>query len=156
MKCDIDGVIVREIKKHDDRRGWLAELFRHDELPPECFPVMSYVSMTRSGVVRGPHEHKYQTDLFCFLGPGMFRLYLWDNRTGSATYGRKCVLEAGEAHPMLVIVPAGVVHAYKNVGTVDGLVFNAPNHLYAGSHRTQPIDEIRHEDDPATPFRIVD
>jgi len=47
-----------------------------------------------------------------------------------------------------------VVHAYKNVGSVEGLVFNAPDRLYAGEGRSGPVDEIRHENDPASPFTV--
>ena len=53
-----------------------------------------------------------------------------------------------------MIVPKGVVHAYKNIGGCDGMVFNAPNRLYAGRGRTEPVDEIRHETDPNSPFKI--
>jgi len=156
MKCEIDGIIIRELQKHHDRRGWLAELFRHDELPQELHPAMSYISMTKPGAARGPHEHKDQADLFCFLGPSTFRLYLWDNRTDSSTFGKSFVIDAGEERHVLVVVPAGVVHAYKNIGSVDGLVFNAPNRLYTGEGRKEAVDEIRHEDDPASRFRIDD
>ena len=117
---------------------------------------MSYVSMTKPGVARGPHEHKDQADLFCFLGPSTFRLYLWDNRTDSPTFGKSFAIDVGEERHALVVVPAGVVHAYKNVGSVDGLVFNAPNQLYAGEDRKESVDEIRHEDDPASRFKIDD
>ena len=82
----IDGVVVRDLTRHDDHRGWLAEVFRRDEMRPEHLPVMGYVSVTRPGVARVPHEHRDQTDLFCFLGPGTFRVYLWDNRQASPTY----------------------------------------------------------------------
>jgi len=51
-------------------------------------------------------------------------------------------------------VPPGVVHAYKNVSRVAGLVFNCPNRLYAGRHREEPVDEIRHEDRRDSPFRL--
>jgi len=156
MQCDIDGVIIKELTRHTDSRGWLIELFRHDELPSEYHPAMSYVSMTRPGVVRGPHEHKEQADCFCFIGPSTFCLYLWDNRLHSLTYGKKCQLEAGERFKAIVVIPAGIVHAYKNIGSVDGIVFNAPNRLYGGWQRQHAADEIRHEDDPASPFKIDD
>jgi dTDP-4-dehydrorhamnose 3,5-epimerase len=38
------------------------------------------------------------------------------------------------------------------VGTVPGLVFNAPNRLYAGYGKKEPVDEIRHEDASPSPF----
>jgi dTDP-4-dehydrorhamnose 3,5-epimerase len=47
-----------------------------------------------------------------------------------------------------------VVHAYKNVGGSEGIVLNYPNRLYAGRGKKEPVDEIRHEDDPASRFRV--
>ncbi len=147
-------VLVRPIPRFDDPRGWLSETFRHDDLPPQFHPSMSYVSMTLPGVTRGPHEHVDQADLFCFIGPSTFRVFLWDNRPNSPAYGQEAVFEAGENRRLLVVIPPGVVHAYKNVGDRDGIVLNFPNRLYRGWNRKDPIDEIRHEDDPNTPFRV--
>ncbi len=146
--------MVREIRRYEDDRGWLLELFRHDELDKEFHPAMAYISMTKPGVTRGPHEHVDQADLFCFLGTSTFRIDMWDNRSDSPTYGAHGWLEAGEDNRLFVIVPKGVVHQYRNVGSRDGLVINCPNRLYAGWERRDPVDEIRHEDDPDTPFRV--
>ncbi|MEW5796625.1 MAG: dTDP-4-dehydrorhamnose 3,5-epimerase family protein [Candidatus Zixiibacteriota bacterium] len=154
MKCEIEGVVIRELKRFSDKRGWLIELFRQDELDPEFYPVMSYISMTLPGVARGPHEHVDQADCFSFIGPSTFRLYLWDNRSDSRTFGMKASYDLGEQNPAMVIVPKGVVHAYKNIGEVEGIVFNAPNRLYAGEGRREPVDEIRHEDDAESPFKL--
>ena len=55
---------------------------------------------------------------------------------------------------MAVVVPIGVVHAYKNVGDESGIVFNAPNRLYKGWGRKEPVDEIRHEDLKDSPYRL--
>ena len=154
MKCDIEGVIIRELKRYDDERGWLTELFRQDELDPEFHPVMSYVSMTKPGVARGPHEHIRQSDCFCFIGPSIFRLYLWDNRADSPSHGVKATFDFDESTPVLVIVPPGVVHAYSNIGEKDGIIYNAPNRLYAGGGRREEVDEIRHENDPGSPYAL--
>ena len=115
---------------------------------------MAYISMTEPGVARGPHEHADQADCFCFLGPSSFKLYLWDNRPKSPTYGALQAEVVGIDRPMLVIIPAGVVHAYKNVGGEQGIVFNCPNRLYKGHGRKEPVDEIRHEEDKGTRFRL--
>jgi len=85
-KGSIAGVVWRPLTKYHDTRGWLCELFRKDETPADLFPVMSYLSSTQPGVARGPHEHVFQADFFCFLGPSNFKLYLWDNRAQSPTY----------------------------------------------------------------------
>jgi len=136
---------IKSLKKYRDERGWLSEIFRHDELDPSLHPVMSYLSLTNSGVARGPHEHDDQTDLFVFFH-GTFRLYLWDSRKNSPTYGVRCVVDVGEGNPAAVIVPPGVVHAYQNIGEGDAMIFNCPNRLYGGWGRAEEVDEIRHED----------
>src|SRR5881227_887765 len=58
----INDVVVRELRRFNDRRGWLSEIFRHDELDAEFLPAMAYISSTNAGVVRGPHEHVDQAD----------------------------------------------------------------------------------------------
>lgn len=143
MKSQFEGVVFTPLKKNEDERGWLYELFRTDELAEEHIPAMSYASWTHPGVERGPHEHHDQTDLFCFVGPGDFRLYLWDK--AGATREQYLV---GHTNPMAVLVPPGVVHAYKNISNEIGLVFNGPNRLYAGPGKRYEIDEIRHEGNP--------
>jgi dTDP-4-dehydrorhamnose 3,5-epimerase len=40
------------------------------------------------------------------------------------------------------------------VGDAPGLVVNLPNRLYMGEGRREPVDEIRHEDDPDTVYRM--
>ena len=150
----IAGVSVKPLRCFSDARGWLIELYREDELPAEDHPAMAYVSQTLPGVVRGPHEHYAQTDVFAFVGPGDFTIYLWDTRRDSPTYSCRQRVVAGESNPAQVVVPPGVVHAYKNTSAVPGLVFNCPNRLYAGQGRKEPVDEIRHEDICDTPFLI--
>ncbi len=145
----MEGVEVRELILHEDRRGWLGEIIRDDESGLK--PVMSYLSMTRPGLVRGPHEHIEQTDCFCFIG--RFRLYLWDNRNTSPTYNEHKIIDTSET-PTIAIIPPGIVHAYRNVSSSEGLVINLPDRLYGGWGKKEPVDEIRYEDDPDTPFRI--
>lgn len=150
----IDGVLWKPLGKFRDSRGWLCELFRHDELPEEFHPVMAYISLTEAGVARGPHEHRDQADYFCFVGPSNFKVYLWDSRPNSPTYHACQTDVVGQDKPMALIVPAGVVHAYKNVGAEPGWVFNCPNRLYKGPGRKEPVDEIRHEDETKSPYRL--
>ena len=152
----IRDVIVRDLRKFVDERGWLTELFRHDELGEEFHPAMAYISLTQIGVTRGPHEHVDQADLFCFIGPSNFKLRMWDNRSASETYRYVMTLFVGEDNPKSIVIPKGIVHAYRNVGHAPGIVINCPNRLFMGEGKREEIDEIRHEDDPDTIFRIND
>jgi dTDP-4-dehydrorhamnose 3,5-epimerase len=142
----IEGVRFEELKQFNDQRGWLCELFRHDEIQSENWPVMAYVSETLPGVSRGPHEHVDQSDYFAFIGPGDFKLYLWDARVDSPSHGHRQTVVVGQSNRQSVIVPPGVIHAYQNISDQPGWVFNGPNRLYAGHGKQEPVDEIRHEE----------
>ena len=146
-KGNIEGVLIKKLTKYTDERGYLVETFREDTLPDRLKPAMSYVSFTKPGAARGPHEHLKQTDVFCFIGPGSFKIKLWDNRRESKTYENYMEVIGGEDNPIRVIVPTGVVHGYKNISSeVDGMVLNYPDKLYRGWDRKEEVDEVRHED----------
>ncbi len=151
---EINGIIIKDLVKNEDDRGWLIELFREDTVDEDIFPQMSYISLTYPGIARGPHEHLEQTDYFCFLGTSDFKLILWDNRKDSSTYKNKMILNIGQDEPKIVIVPPGIVHAYKNVGDKPGLIINLPNKLYAGWGKKESVDEIRYEGMDNSPFKV--
>lgn len=151
---EINGIIIKDLIKNEDNRGWLIELFRKDMIDQGIFPEMSYISMTCPGIARGPHEHLEQTDYFCFVGPSTFKLVMWDNRKESATYKNKMILNLGENNHKIVIIPPRVVHAYKNIGDKPGLVINLPNKLYAGWRKKEKVDEIRYENNPNSSFKL--
>jgi dTDP-4-dehydrorhamnose 3,5-epimerase len=146
------GVIIKKLEKFSDERGWLAEIFRQDEAKYQ--PVMAYVSVTQPGVTRGPHEHKFQSDFFVFVGPGSFNLYLWDNRKDSETFGQKEQIEVGANNPVAVLVPPGVVHGYKCISEIPAYSINLPDKLYKGDGKKEEVDEIRWEKDENSSFKI--
>lgn len=148
----IKGVTIKKLNKYDDERGWLAEIYRRDE--DKYQPAMSYISVTKPGVVRGPHEHVYQSDCFVFVGPGSFELHLWDKRENSETKGEHIKIEAGEDNPTMVIVPPGVAHGYKCAGERDAWCVNLPDKLYKGENKQEEVDEIRWESRDDSPYKI--
>jgi len=149
----IDGVTIKKLQKFSDDRGWLTEIYRDDEV--DYRPVMSYISVTKPGVARGPHEHKEQSDCFVFVGPGDFRLHLWDNRDDSSTKGMEMRIRVGENNPTMVIIPPGVVHGYKCVSSGEAYCVNLPDKLYRGEGKADEVDEIRWEDDENSTVQIA-
>lgn len=145
------GVRFYALDRWEDQRGWLVELWRSDELPEGFDATMGYLSCTEPGISRGPHEHKDQTDGFIFLD-GEYDLCLWENRGEEP--GEMHVFRVGSDRRVFVTVPPGVVHGYKNVGQRAALVLNFPDRLYAGVGKKEPVDEIRHENNPDSPFRM--
>lgn len=149
----IVGVEQQPLTFHTDERGWLVECFRVDELPESNRPLMSYISKTHPDIVRGPHAHRQQSDLFVFFD-GTFKVFLWDNRDSSDSYGHRRIIAAGSKNPTSLVIPPGVVHAYKNVGSSDALIINCPNKLYGGWNQEEEIDEIRYEEKSNHPFTL--
>ncbi len=155
----IEGVIIKKLNKYNDERGWLIEIWRKDDGVLDqagkfFFPSMSYVSETKPGMVRGPHEHIKQSDGFVFIGPGSFELHLWDRRKNSNTKDEYVKIEVGENNPTMVIVPPGVVHGYKCISKIPAMCINLPDKLYKGRGKKEEIDEIRWEDDEDSPYKI--
>ncbi len=148
----IKDVVIKSLNKYEDQRGWLSEVYRLDETSYR--PQMAYISVTKPGVSRGPHEHVYQSDCFVFVGPGNFELYLWDRREDSETKGENIKVIVGENNPSMVIVPPGVVHGYKCVGDKEAYCLNLPDKLYKGDGKQEEVDEIRWEEDKESPYKI--
>jgi len=75
-------VIVKRfpLARHEDERGWFAELVRASALPKPICQVN--LSRSRAGVIRGLHYHERgQDDLFVCLS-GAVRVVVLDRTTG--------------------------------------------------------------------------
>lgn len=110
----IDGVQVKEIKKHCDDRGFFAELVRDDEKILERFGQASW-SMSYPGVIKAFHYHKKQDDLW-FFPSGNAQVVLHDLRDGSLTEGETNTFYMGTENPILLLIPKGVAHGYRVLG----------------------------------------
>ena len=117
-------------------------------------PAMAYLSVTEPGVGRGPHAHRDQTDMFCFAGPGDFRVVLWDNRADSPSFGVRQDFYLGESMSGGADRASGGGARLSECGPDPGFVCNFANRLYRGPGRLEAVDEIRFEDDPDSPFRL--
>lgn len=150
----LPGVRVEALPVFKDARGSLHELFRIDEVPAGFKPLMACSSWSHPGVTRGPHQHVGQDDYFTFAGPSDFTVYLWDNRPGSACEKKGWFILTGEQAPTRIHIPRGIVHAYRNTGKVSGLVVTVTSLLFKGIGRRDVVDEIRHELNPNSPFKL--
>jgi dTDP-4-dehydrorhamnose 3,5-epimerase len=95
-----------QLRRHDDERGWFAELMRASELPK---PVgQSNASWSRRGVIRALHYHERgQDDLFiCVVG--MIRVVVLDRDTGE-TFTE----DIGEDNFVALYIPGTLAHGYE-------------------------------------------
>ncbi|MFQ6019943.1 MAG: dTDP-4-dehydrorhamnose 3,5-epimerase family protein [Dehalococcoidia bacterium] len=133
----IGGVEIKQLAKHADERGYLIELLRSDD-PFFTKFAQSYVSMNYPNVIRAWHWHTVQTDYFVVV-KGMIKVALYDAREGSPTRGEVNEFYQGENNDIILMIPPGVMHGYKTVGTEPSLLVNFPSELY---NRDEP-DEHR-------------
>jgi dTDP-4-dehydrorhamnose 3,5-epimerase len=133
----IDGVKTRKLRLIPDERGFLMEMLRNDWEEYERFGQV-YMTAVYSGVVKGWHYHKIQTDHFICVH-GMAKVVLYDSRPDSATHGEINEFFIGDQNPMLVKIPPGVMHGFKGISPEITLIVNVPTELY---HYSEP-DEYR-------------
>ncbi len=124
----IDGVKIKKLKVIPDERGFLMEMMRDDDEFFQKFGQV-YLSVVYPGVVKGWHWHQKQTDHFVFV-KGMAKVALYDRREGSRTKGEVNEFFMGEQNPILLVIPAGVLHGMKGIGTEPAYLVNTPTEHY--------------------------
>ena len=94
------------LTRHEDERGWFAELARGSTLPK---PIrQANLARSRQGVIRGLHYHERgQDDLFVCL-EGMVRVIVLDRETGE-TFTE----DIGDGNPVAIYVPGHHAHGYE-------------------------------------------
>jgi dTDP-4-dehydrorhamnose 3,5-epimerase len=94
------------LAKHEDERGWFAELARASKLPK---PIkQANLSRSRKGVIRGLHYHEGgQDDLFVCL-EGMVRVVVLDRESGDVF-----TEDIGDDNPVAIYVPGTRAHGYE-------------------------------------------
>lgn len=132
----IDGVMVKQLVRHPDERGYFEEIIRNtDDFFAEGFGQLSHSYMVE-GVVKAWHLHTTQIDWW-FCVTGKIKAALYDTREGSPTKGETDEFMLGDVPNNIVLkIPAGVAHGMK--------VLEGPCHfVYATSKTYTPAEEGR-------------
>ncbi len=120
----IDGVLVKELVRHDDERGFFEEMIRKtDEFFSEGFGQVSH-SFMQAGVVKAWHIHKTQVDWW-YVVRGKIKAALYDTRESSPTYKELNEFTLGGEAPdnKIIKIPAGVAHGLKVIEGPSDLVY---------------------------------
>jgi dTDP-4-dehydrorhamnose 3,5-epimerase len=137
----IDGVQVLPFSLWPDDRGYFLEVARFGRglaatFPPESTQISA--ALTYPGAIKAFHFHKLQTDLWSVV-QGMFQVALADLRPESPTFGVKNTFYVGQMRPWQILIPPGVGHGYKVIGTQPAMLVYLTDHFY------NPEDEGRIE-----------
>jgi len=122
MKGEIDGVVVKPLKKIPDERGFIYHMLRRDDPIFEKFGEI-YFSVVYPGVVKGWHIHKKMTLNYAVV-QGMIKLVLYDDRKNSKTKGNLMELFIGDENYCLVKIPPKIWNGFKGVGAKPAIVAN--------------------------------
>jgi dTDP-4-dehydrorhamnose 3,5-epimerase len=135
----INGVRICPYALYPDDRGYFLEVARLGKglasaFPPESTQISTALSYP--GTIKAFHYHQRQTDLW-IPAAGLFQVVLVDLRTVSPTFGVRNTLYAGALRPWQVLIPPGVGHGYKVIGSSPAMLVYVTDRFY------DPADEGR-------------
>jgi len=112
----LNAVIVIQLKKHEDHRGFFMEIYNEEsfkKLGLNNVFVQDNCSFTKDkGTLRGLHYQKepYAQSKLIRCTKGEILDISVDLRKGSPTYGRPVLIKLSENDGKLVLVPKGFAH----------------------------------------------
>lgn len=126
----MEGIKEKKLAVHTDNRGWLAEIFRPEDVHNGMKGQVT-ITTAHPGIAKGNHYHKRKHEWYCVM-QGKMKLALKDMSTGK----KEEIILSSDELKILEICP-NIAHGFKNVGD-DMLVLL----MY--------IDEPFEKDDPDT------
>jgi len=135
----IAGVHISAVTIWPDDRGYFLEVMRQGSGPVEHLnsgELQVSCALSYPGTVKAFHYHQLQSD-FWTVPVGLLQVALVDLRRQSPTYSRKNTFYIGVARPWQILIPPGVAHGYKVIGTEAALM------VYATDRNYNPLDEGR-------------
>jgi dTDP-4-dehydrorhamnose 3,5-epimerase len=135
----IAGVRLQPFAVHPDDRGYFLEIQRLGRGLAAHFPAATTqvsAALNYLGAIKAFHYHLYQTDCWTPV-KGLLQVALVDLRVGSATFGLRNTMYLGPLRPWQVLIPPGVGHGYKVVGTGEAMLVYMTDRFY------DPQDEGR-------------
>lgn len=135
----IAGVEIEQHPLWPDDRGYFLEVARMNQGAVAGFnqeQTQVSAALSYPGTIKAFHFHEYQSDFWVPVS-GMFQVVLVDFRRNSQTFGQRNTLYVGQLRPWQILIPPGVGHGYKVLGTEPATL------VYLTSQTYNPKDEGR-------------
>jgi dTDP-4-dehydrorhamnose 3,5-epimerase len=142
----IEGVQYRLTRPVSHRDGHLTEAFRADWGIADLPIVQVNLTVTFPGRIRAWGIHRRTVDRL-FAATGSLCIVCYDGRRDSTTFGSINEFMLGERNQGLVIIPPGVFHGWKNIGSDEAMIVSMPSELY--DHSGPDRWELRWDSDEA-------
>jgi dTDP-4-dehydrorhamnose 3,5-epimerase len=150
----IEGIIIKEIKKFVDERGFFSELLRKDwdNLILKEEIVQLNLSYSYPNIIRAWHRHlKGQVDFFICI-TGSIKICAYDDIEDSKTFRELDEIVISEEALKIVRIPGILWHGYKAIGSKPIKMLYGVNKLY---DYTDPDEERRVWDDPSIIPKVI-
>jgi len=146
--ASIEGVHIQPLKLLPNNRGRLMEVQRADD---PNFPGFgqAYITSTYPGVDKAWYRHHRQIDQIAVIS-GLLQLVLYDPRESSKTAGLINEIYLGELAPKLVLIPPGIWHGFRAIGTREAFALHLNSLPFSAEH---PDEDRLPADDPSIPFQ---
>ncbi|HZL57214.1 MAG TPA: dTDP-4-dehydrorhamnose 3,5-epimerase family protein [Bryobacteraceae bacterium] len=135
----IAGVKCQPFALWPDDRGYFLEVQRTGQGLAKDFPKDSTqisAALNYPGIIKAFHFHRHQTD--CWTpAAGLFQVVLIDLRPESPSFGWRNTIYVGHLRPWQILIPPGIAHGYKVIGTAPSVLIYATDRFY------NPADEGR-------------
>ena len=122
----IEGVRILELKRHADDGGSMTELARLVDGHPEALTDFTVRQVNYSemapGALKAFHLHQRQTDVWYVPPSDRLLIVLLDVRKRSRTEGMRMRVMLGNGSSRLLVIPPGVAHGARNLGTETGRI----------------------------------
>jgi dTDP-4-dehydrorhamnose 3,5-epimerase len=140
----IAGLKIYPYPVWPDDRGYFLEVARMGKGLTETFPKESTqvsAALSYPSTIKAFHFHRRQTDCWVPV-EGMLQVALVDLRPQSPSFGARNTLYLGALRRWQLLIPPGVAHGYKVIGTTPALLVYLTDRFY------DPADEgrIPHDD----------
>jgi dTDP-4-dehydrorhamnose 3,5-epimerase len=135
----IAGVKIYPYPVWPDDRGYFLEVARLGHGLTEAFPketTQVSAAFSYPGTIKAFHFHRRQTDCWVPL-EGMLQVALVDLRLQSPSFGTRNTLYVGALRRWQLLIPPGVGHGYKVIGTEPAVLVYITDRFY------DPQDEGR-------------
>jgi dTDP-4-dehydrorhamnose 3,5-epimerase len=144
----LPGIRIRDLEKHVDDRGYLAEVMRQDwvDLFGDEDMVQANLSMSYPGVIRAWHRHaREQIDYYIAL-EGTMRICAYDDEEGSETRGELTEVALSGERLQVLRVPGHYWHGHITLSDGPSLMLYFKNRLY---DYDDPDEQRRPWNDPS-------
>lgn len=105
----MENVKIRDLTVHKDDRGWLAEIFRPEDLN-QTIKGQFCITTAYPGKVKANHYHKRKYEWY-YVVKGKMRLVLKDMKTGE-----KEEMVLSDQEPKILHIGPNIAHGFKNIG----------------------------------------